>query len=87
MAGDILCCFCILLMIFHWCHYMQFPLEVVVIVVIYVIAIAVIKELLSLNAVYNTFLVLEFPKTSSIGPLSATVGNSRHTLLHMMFLI
>ena len=25
MAGDILCCFCILLMIFHWCHYMQLP--------------------------------------------------------------
>ena len=31
MAGDILCCFCILLMIFHWCHYMQFPLKSLVI--------------------------------------------------------
>ena len=32
MAGDILCCFCILLMIFHWCHYMQFPLKSLVVV-------------------------------------------------------
>ena len=38
MAGDILCCFCILLMIFHWCHYMQFPLKSLVVVVIYVIS-------------------------------------------------
>ena len=33
-----LCCFCILLMIFHWCHYMQFPLKSLVVVVIYVIS-------------------------------------------------
>ena len=30
--------FCILLMIFHWCHYMQFPLKSLVVVVIYVIS-------------------------------------------------
>ena len=71
MAGDILCCFCILLMIFHWCHYMQFPLKSLVVVVIY-------KSVIDSTKVGFFYQILE--KMKDINQLQAFIPESLNKL-------
>ena len=71
MAGDILCCFCILLMIFHWCHYMQFPLKSLVVVVIY-------KSVIDSTKIGFFYQVLE--KMKDINQLQAFIPESLNKL-------
>ena len=71
MAGDILCCFCILLMIFHRCHYMQFPLKSLVVVVIY-------KSVIDSTKIGFFYQVLE--KMKDINQLQAFIPESLNKL-------
>ena len=71
MAGDILCCFCRLLMIFHWCHYMQFPLKSLVVVVIY-------KSVIDSTKIGFFYQVLE--KMKDINQLQAFIPESLNNL-------
>ena len=71
MAGDILSCFCILLMIFHWCHYMQFPLKSLVVVVIY-------KSVIDSTKIGFFYQVLE--KMKDINQLQAFIPESLNKL-------